>query len=102
MKTNLSLYLELYLNISTPTIIMQRFCPKEKKNHHAKKTKMKFFMNAVIHFLLPLVLAPPGQTPAPLLLSHSELILSTFAVEDGKKAGDLYPVSAYKFHMMNN
>jgi len=40
------------------------------------------------------VQAPLGQTLVPLLLFHSELVLSTVAVEDGKIIGDLCPVSA--------
>ena len=47
-----------------------------------------------LHFLLPFVQAPPEQTPKPLLLFHSESILSISAAEDGKTVGDLYPVSA--------
>jgi len=48
------------------------------------------------------VQAPPERTLKPLLLSHSELVLSTFVVEDGKTIGDLYRVSAYKIQRINN
>lgn len=47
-----------------------------------------------VHFLLPLVQAPPEQIQELLLLFHYELVLSTFAVGDGKTIGDLYPISA--------
>lgn len=53
-------------------------------------------MNRKLHFLLPLVQAPPEQTPKPLPLFHSELILSTSAVADGKTVADLYPISVHK------
>lgn len=40
--------------------------------------------------------APPEQTPEPHLLFHSESVLSTFAVGDGKIVGGLYLISAQR------
>lgn len=49
-----------------------------------------------LHFLLPEEQALPEQIPGPLPPFRSELTLLTFAAGDGKRAGGLYPVSAYK------